>query len=372
MMIIRAFEFLLFTPALAYGWGGSSSSSGIDYADYADSFSRDWLNDGSSISLVLEGCIWGNVNDAEEAGCLEESSEDGTSSWYMMSNCRRAQAAFSLYASGSSQNCNSGNFKESFVTTVGLSEFIGWLQDWDTYSPFSNDDGNDDGYGGWDIDELPLCEQGNNGGYVGLGCNSDGTFSINTFSDQYCLSSTGIYDTLSQLNYKLKTYKNCRGLDSLDGGGDDDGNQNSGDGDSDLSKTLIYYAQSCSNVDSSLCKDDSTMEARRSDTGRWRSGRGSSSSKAHKSWTTKVKYGMGGILLVSSLVMFTGILFTNRRRRKALMQRKFRQSSSRRSGSKSQRSSRSGSKAARSRSSKRSKSRPRESTKDKDDGGVYT
>jgi hypothetical protein len=118
MMIIRAFEFLLFTPALAYGWGGSSSSSGIDYADYADSFSRDWLNDGSSISLVLEGCIWGNVNDAEEAGCLEESSEDGTSSWYMMSNCRRAQAAFSLYASGSSQNCNSGNFKESVSNEV--------------------------------------------------------------------------------------------------------------------------------------------------------------------------------------------------------------------------------------------------------------
>jgi len=196
-----------------------------------------------------------------------------------------------------------------------------------------------------------LCEQSNNG-YIGLGCNSDGTFSINYYQDQYCLStSTGVYDSLSNLNYKLKTYKNCRGLDSVNSA-------------NDLSSNLQYYAQSCSNLDSPVCSDDSAMQSRRSSTSSGR--RHSTASAAHKSWTTKVKYAMGGVLLVASLIMFTGILFTNRRRRKALMQRKFRQS---RSGDKSRRSRRSSSKSARSRSSKRSKSRPRES---KDEGGVFT
>lgn len=233
-----------------------------------------------------------------------------------------------------------------FVSTVGLNEFIGWVKEWDSNSPFNSDDGS----GEWDADELPDCEQGGNG-YIGLGCNSDGTFSINHYQDQYCQSSTGVYDSLSNLNYKLKSYKSCRALD------------NAGDGDATLATTLMYYTESCSSLDSELCTDDSAMQSRRasaSSGGR----RHSSASAAHKSWTTKVKYAMGGVLLVASLIMFTGILFTNRRRRKALMQRRFRQS---RSGDKSRRSRRSSSKSARSRSTKRSKSRPRE-----EEGGVFT
>jgi hypothetical protein len=110
-MILRTAVLLLALPKLALAWG--SSSSGTDYDNYADSFSRDWLSDGSTLSLKLEGCVWGYVYDSEEAGCLEDSSEDGTSYWYQMSNCRRAQAAFSMYSSSSSGNCNSGNYKES-------------------------------------------------------------------------------------------------------------------------------------------------------------------------------------------------------------------------------------------------------------------
>eukprot|EP00545_Synedropsis_sp_CCMP1620_P009637 CAMPEP_0119013104 /NCGR_PEP_ID=MMETSP1176-20130426/7915_1 /TAXON_ID=265551 /ORGANISM="Synedropsis recta cf, Strain CCMP1620" /LENGTH=386 /DNA_ID=CAMNT_0006966159 /DNA_START=270 /DNA_END=1430 /DNA_ORIENTATION=+ len=386
MLVWRLSLLLALVPKLALAWG-SSSSGGTDYTNYADSFSRDWLSDGSSISIKLEGCVWGYVYDSEEAGCLEDSSEDGTTSWYQMSNCRRAQAAFSLYASSSAGNCNSGNYKETFVTTVGVAEFTGWLQEWDANSPFNSDDdgNNDDGYGGWDIDELPLCEEGDNG-YVGLGCNDDGTFAISYFEDQYCLSSTGVYDSLDNLNYQLKSYQTCAAL-TIDSGDDDDdgGGGDSGDGGADgsLASNLVYYAQSCSNIDSGLCSDDAAMESRRSTAGK--SGRGyhSSSSGASKSWTTKVKYVLGGLLLVASLIMFTGILFTNRRRRKALMQRKFRQSSR---GGKSSRSksSRSKSRDGRSRgSSRRSKSRPRsaaESAKRKaekeaaeeQDTGVFT
>jgi hypothetical protein len=101
----------LLIPCSVLGWG--SSSSGTDMTNYADSFNRGWLYDGSAISMKYEGCVWGYIDPNEDGGCLQKSSQDGTSSWYMMSNCRRAQAAFSIFASSSSGNCNSGNFKET-------------------------------------------------------------------------------------------------------------------------------------------------------------------------------------------------------------------------------------------------------------------
>ena len=59
--------------------------------------------------------MWGYVEDSEESGCMENGSEDGTTYWYQMANCRRAQAVFSLYStdSSSSASCSSSNFKES-------------------------------------------------------------------------------------------------------------------------------------------------------------------------------------------------------------------------------------------------------------------
>jgi hypothetical protein len=95
---------LVFTKV--YGWGNSNNNQ--DSSIFGGS--RDWLYDGSSVSLKLEGCVWTAVRDGEDAGCLEESSEDGTTYWYQMSNCRRANAAFSLYSGNS---CSSGNFEET-------------------------------------------------------------------------------------------------------------------------------------------------------------------------------------------------------------------------------------------------------------------
>jgi hypothetical protein len=98
---------LLASPTAA--WGGSDSDTS-DYSIYGNKLTRDWLYDGSSISMKLQGCVWGFVNDAEDSACLERSSQDGTQYWYMMANCRRAQAVFGLY-SGSS--CSNSNFEET-------------------------------------------------------------------------------------------------------------------------------------------------------------------------------------------------------------------------------------------------------------------
>ena len=91
------------------GWGNGKSNGDTDYSIYGNSGTRDWLYDGSTLSFQVLGCVWGVVEDSEEAGCLEDESEDGTYNWYMMANCRRPQVAYSVYSSGSS-SCSSSTF----------------------------------------------------------------------------------------------------------------------------------------------------------------------------------------------------------------------------------------------------------------------
>jgi hypothetical protein len=96
-------------------WGSSSSS--VDLSIFGNALSRDWMYNAKGISIKVEGCMWAywQDKDNENSGCLEESSEDGTTYWYQMSNCRRAQVVWSVYASDSSSNpnCNANNFKET-------------------------------------------------------------------------------------------------------------------------------------------------------------------------------------------------------------------------------------------------------------------
>lgn len=97
--------------------GGNNNKDGLSL--YGNALDRDWLYDSTSISLKLEGCAWGYVEDNEESGCLENGSEDGTTYWYQMANCRRAQAVFSLYSSSSSStSCNRNTFQETVCTTA--------------------------------------------------------------------------------------------------------------------------------------------------------------------------------------------------------------------------------------------------------------
>ena len=98
---------------LISAWGGDSSSS-VDTTIYGLSYQReDWMYGSKTIALKYEGCVWGYVDDRENAGCMEDESEDGTTMWYMMANCKRAQVAYSVYASSGSTSCSNGDFKES-------------------------------------------------------------------------------------------------------------------------------------------------------------------------------------------------------------------------------------------------------------------
>lgn len=102
---------LLLTVSSVEGWGSGNSNS--DLSIYSDEYSRDWLYDGSSISLQIDGCVKSFAQDNEDSGCMEQGSDSGTYYWYQMSNCKRPNVAYSLYASTS---CSSNHFKEAVRT----------------------------------------------------------------------------------------------------------------------------------------------------------------------------------------------------------------------------------------------------------------
>lgn len=109
--LVLVCSLLLMGSSPVQAWGSSHQST--DELVYGNRFDNDWLNGGSTLSFHVDGCAWGYTYDSEEAGCLEDESEEGTTNWYMMANCRRPQVAFSVYKGNS---CSSGNF----VGSVGF------------------------------------------------------------------------------------------------------------------------------------------------------------------------------------------------------------------------------------------------------------
>ena len=217
------------------------------------------------------------------------------------------------------------------------------METYDSSSPLSSSS----------IGDLPICEAGNNGYYVSVGCAADGSFTIDQFSDQYCMQRVSTYTALSDVNSAIKSnLQGCHGI------------YNSG---TDASVTystagaLIAASKSCSALDSPICTSNSRM----SNFGNRMNGISSAShSLANFNVANKAKYTLGILCLIGSLFMFLGILFTNRRKRRAMMHRKMRASRSRRSSSKVRSSS---SRYKSSGSVSRSKSRTREGGRESSD-----
>jgi hypothetical protein len=208
-----------------------------------------------------------------------------------------------------------------------------------------------------DVYNLPSCGWSDSAGaYVDIGCGTDGSFVLATFSDQYCLTPTGsIYNTLSSLNTKIKKMANkCE----------------SGD---DVLEDLLQYSESCSPLDNALCGDDdgSKVSTYKASTKRASTSSSNASTQVSAQFQTvanTVKYALGSCFLLASFIMFLGILMMNRRKRRANLNRKFRQSSSGKSKSSGNRS-RSRTRSRSQSRSGRSKSREKRSTKA--DHGVY-
>jgi hypothetical protein len=103
------------TPVMA--WGTSSSTNGMEY--FSTSLRRDYLYNSKKIHIEYVGCavgytrVNGDKDNDNESGCLENSSEDGLSYWFMMSNCKRAQVVFNVFANSGVGGCGEGSFQES-------------------------------------------------------------------------------------------------------------------------------------------------------------------------------------------------------------------------------------------------------------------
>ena len=228
---------------------------------------------------------------------------------------------------------------------------------YDQNSPISRDDAGD----------LPYCEAGNNGYYLSVGCASDGTFTIENFSDAYCLERVSTYDYLSDINYIFKkNFHSCYDIYN---------NQNDQYVSYSTAGALISYGKACTALDSPLCQStDRIDKVSGNKVGGLQS---ASHTISNFNIANKAKYAMGTLCLIGSLFMFLGILFTNRRKRRAMMHRKLRaakrerarrSSSKGRSSSSRNTSSRSRSAARGSGSRSRSRARP---SKQEDESGVF-
>ena len=156
------------------------------------------------------------------------------------------------------------------------------------------------------------------------------------------MKPVGTYDNLNSINKKLTKLSGCNDCyDSSSG--------------SSVCTYLIQNSESCSVLDNAICgdADGSKYKALKAST----SGSAASTQvmKRFEGIGNSIKYALGSVFLLASFIMFLGILMMNRRKRRANLNRKFRQSSS----SKSLKSS---SSRARSKSTGRSKSASRRSS----------
>jgi hypothetical protein len=203
------------------------------------------------------------------------------------------------------------------VTKTGVGEFAYILGTYGYNPPITGDD----------ISSLPICESDGNGFYIGAGCSSNGKFTIDRFTDQYCTQYYDTYDTLSNLNSAMNSIS-CYNVY----------NANYDESFSySLAKYLLADSATCSSSESELCKDSDFVSS---------SGYGNSVATSARttlssgsSFANKLKYGLGTAMLVGSVIMFFGILFTNRKKRRAMMHRKFKHKSSDKKKRKSGRSS---------------------------------
>ncbi|KAL7517645.1 hypothetical protein ACHAWX_002555 [Stephanocyclus meneghinianus] len=358
-------EVLLFLTAAACrtssAWGGNNGNSQVDPSIFYQNGSYDWLGGATNIAIKVEGCVWTTTDDNEAVGCMQDGSGDGTTYWYQMAMCRRAQVAYSVYATDSgSSSCNANNFKGTFVTQDGLAEFAYIMSQYQQNSPFDKNS-----YG-----DLPYCEAGNNGYYLSVGCDTDGYFTIDNFSDAYCLERVSTYDSLSDINYIIK--KNLQSCYDVYSSRYDQYVKYSTAG------ALLSSSKACTSLDAALCVSTERID-KYSGTSKASGLQTASKAISNFNIANKAKYAMGTLCLIGSLFMFLGILFTNRRKRRAMMHRKLRAAKrerARRSGSKG-RSSASSRHASASRSRSRgntsggrSRSRARPSKED-DESGTY-
>ena len=92
-------------------WGNKNSNGG-DNIFYSNE-RNEWDQSSQHIAMQVLGCSFADSDYSEDVGCLADDSGDGTQYWYQMANCKRAQVAYSVFASSSG------------TTSCGSSDYVG-------------------------------------------------------------------------------------------------------------------------------------------------------------------------------------------------------------------------------------------------------
>lgn len=166
-------------------------------------------------------------------------------------------------------------------------------------------------------DYFPMCEQDQNGYYTSVGCSESGELTIDQFTDKYCLQYTGTYKTMSTMTSKLNHYKSCHQTYS---------SKNGNSPEYSMVGQMLEYSASCNQLDTPYCYDidgSKTKSLKQTSNGAFHN----TKHYAGNSFANKMKYALGSFFVISSFVMFIGILFTNRRKRRAILRRHFRKKS---------------------------------------------
>lgn len=118
--------FVLNLPSLIQARNSRSSNNEVDYSIYGMSMQRDWMSSSRTVSIKFLGCVWGYVDadNGENLGCMPNDSGDGTTSWYQMANCRRAQVAYGMYSSSGYTSCNKRDFRESVSFAISIGSIV--------------------------------------------------------------------------------------------------------------------------------------------------------------------------------------------------------------------------------------------------------
>jgi hypothetical protein len=192
-----------------------------------------------------------------------------------------------------------------------------------------------------------MCEYDGNGYYYGVGCSSSGTFTIDRFSDAYCTQYYDTYDKLSNLNSALKSLSKCYYIYST---------KTDEDPTYSLATYVINESTSCSSAEHELCVTSEFVANSASYASKQKTSSTSTPKRSNLSkLTDKLKYTLGTAMMCGSVIMFVGILFTNRKKRRAMMHGKLKSKSDSSKKSKSRSKSRSSSEKKRSSSSSKKK-----------------
>lgn len=114
----------------AAAWGSNNNNNAGESVFYSNNL-NEW-EDASHIAMEVVGCSFADTDYSEDVGCRGDESGDGTQYWYQMANCKRAQVAYSVYASSSgTTSCGSGDYVGTvsvFVIIMRMTTLVIYLR----------------------------------------------------------------------------------------------------------------------------------------------------------------------------------------------------------------------------------------------------